>query len=213
MNDRDTLDVQLNVLGEQLPPVPAPFRQSRYVFLANTHPAAQLALLEQFKQPRLVVADTMDLWINTERELLGKLLKRLDGLVLNDSEARLLTGENNMIVASHKIKHLGPKFVIIKKGEHGALLSHDDGVGVMHAYPAATVVDPTGAGDSFAGAFMGHLAAADHVDLRTIKRAMAYGTITASFTIEEFSLGRLMAISRADIDQRLAEFAHCVRFD
>lgn len=213
MNDRDTLDVQLNVLGEKLPPVPPQYRDSKYVFLANTHPAAQLALLDQFHAPKLVVADTMDLWINNERELLGKLMKRLHGLVLNDSEARLLTGENNMIVASHKIKHMGPKFVIIKKGEHGSLLSHEHGVGVMHAYPATAVVDPTGAGDSFAGAFMGHLAQVDKIDLAAIKRAMAYGTITASFTIEEFSLGRLQRLTRHDIDQRLAEFSNCVRFD
>jgi sugar/nucleoside kinase (ribokinase family) len=213
MNDRDTLAVQLNVLGESLPPVPRQFCDSRFIFLANTHPAGQLALLDQFHAPRLVVADTMDLWIKTESKLLHQLLKRLDGLVLNDSEARLMTSENNMVVAAQKIMHLGPKFVVIKKGEHGCLLMHQHGVGVLHAYPATNVVDPTGAGDTFAGGMMGYLASIDNTDLPAIKRALAYGTIVASFTIEEFSLGRLMEISRKDIDQRLKEFSDCVRFD
>ncbi len=213
MNDRDTVDVQLNVLGDALPAVPASFRDSRFIFLANTHPAGQMALLEQFKSPALVVADTMDLWINIARPQLDALLKRLDGLVLNDSEARLMTGETNMVAASHKIIAMGPKFVVIKKGEHGCLLNHTDGLAVMHAYPALNVVDPTGAGDSFAGGFMGHLAQTGRVDLPAIKRALAYGTMVASFTIEAFSLQRLMEISRAEIDERLVEYADCVRFD
>lgn len=213
MNDRDTLDVQLNVLGDRLPAVPPQYCDSRFIFLANTHPAGQMALLEQFKNPALVVADTMDLWINTAREQLGALLQRLDGLVLNDSEARLMTGENNMIAASQKIVAMGPKFVVIKKGEHGCLINHRDGVGVMHAYPALNVIDPTGAGDSFAGGMMGYLAECGRVTLPAIKRALAYGTIVASYTIEAFSLQRLTEISRKEIDTRLAEYADAVRFD
>ena len=213
MNDRDTLEVQLNVLGDELPPVPGHYCDSRLVFLANTHPANQMKLLESFPDAQLVVADTMDLWINTAREQLDALLRRIDGIVLNDSEAKLLTGESNMVVASQKIVAMGPKFVVIKKGEHGCLLNHTDGVGVMHAYPAANVVDPTGAGDSFAGGLMGYLASCDKVDLGAIKRGLAYGTIVASFTIEAFSLQRLMEISRRDIDQRLNEYAQYVRFD
>ncbi|MBI1375692.1 MAG: sugar kinase [Phycisphaera sp.] len=216
MNDRDTLDVQQNVLAEPLPKVPDNFRDSKFVFLANTHPAGQMELLEQFPDAELVVADTMDLWINTALEELKALMKRIDGLVLNDSEAKLLTGESNMVVASGKIVEMGPRFVVIKKGEHGCLLNHTDGIGVLHAYPAANVVDPTGAGDSFAGGMMGYLASddvKDHLDLAAIKRALAYGTIVASFNIESFSLKRLTEISRHDIDQRLEEYADCVRFD
>ncbi|QNN20762.1 sugar kinase [Planctomycetales bacterium ZRK34] len=216
MNDRETLAVELNVLGEQLPPVPEAFKDSKFIFLANTHPSAQLALLEQFPNAELVVADTMDLWINTAAEELAALLKKIDGLVLNDSEALLLTGETNMVIASQKIVEMGPKFVVIKKGEHGCLLNHTDGVAVLHAYPSGNVVDPTGAGDSFAGGMMGYLASdqvSDHLDLGAIKRALAYGTIVASYNIESFTLDRLREITREDIDRRLAEYADIIRFD
>jgi sugar/nucleoside kinase (ribokinase family) len=213
MNERDTRDVQLNVLAEDLPPVPEAYRDSAYVFLANTHPAGQLALREQFPKAKLVVADTMDLWINTELDALKKLLLKIDGLVLNDSEAELLTGESNMIAASKQILQMGPKFVVVKKGEHGCLLQHAEGMGVLHAYPAVNVVDPTGAGDSFAGGMMGYLAEVDKTDLPSIKRALAYGTIVASYNIESFTLGRLEEISRADIDRRLNEYADAVSFE
>ena len=213
MNDRDTLEVQTNVLAEALPAVPEAFRDSRFVFLANTHPAGQMQLLENFPSASLVVADTMDLWINTAQPELRQLLQKIDGLVLNDSEATLLTGETNMVAASNEIIKSGPKFVVIKKGEHGCLLNHADGLAVLHAYPALNVVDPTGAGDSFAGGMMGHLASVDRIDLPAIRRALAYGTIVASFNIESFSLDRLKEISRTDIDQRLEEFTECVRFD
>ena len=208
MNDRDTLDTQLNVLGEALPPVPENFRDSQFIFLANTHPAGQLALLEQFPKRALVVADTMDLWINTALEDLKKLLKQIDGLVLNDSEAKLLTGESNMVLASDAILKMGPKFVVIKKGEHGCMLNHKDGLAVLHAFPAGNVVDPTGAGDSFAGGMMGYLASLGEagLTLAAIKRALAYGTIVASYNIESFSLARLREISRNEIDNRLNEY-------
>ncbi len=213
MNERDTLDVQPNVLAEALPPLPESYRDSRFVFLANTHPAGQLELRRQFPDAKLVVADTMDLWINTAADELKELLQQIDGLVLNDSEAALLTGESNMVVASKKIIEMGPKFVVVKKGEHGCMLQHADGVGVLHAFPAANVVDPTGAGDSFAGGMMGYLATVDKLDLRAIKRSLAYGTIVASYNIESFTLERLKEIRRADIDQRLAEYADAVSFD
>ncbi len=214
MNDRETKSVDLNVLAEDLPPVPDHYKDSTFLFLANTHPAGQMALLDQFENTQLVVADTMDLWINTARDELNSLMRRLDGLVLNDSEAILLTGETNMVKASEKIVAMGPKFVVIKKGEHGCLLNHHDGLGVLHAYPAANVVDPTGAGDSFAGGMMGYLAhEADTLNLHAIKRALAYGTIVASFNIESFSLERLKEISLHDINQRIDEYADCIRFD
>jgi sugar/nucleoside kinase (ribokinase family) len=212
LNERDTLDVQVNVLAEALPPVPQVFRDSRFVFLANTHPAGQLALLDQFPRAELVVADTMDLWINNASAELRQLLERIDGIVLNDSEALLLTGERNMVAASQLILDMGPTFVVIKKGEHGCLLNHRGGLGVMHAYPALRVVDPTGAGDSFAGGMMGYLASRGETSLSAIKRALAYGTIVASFTIEAFSLQRLREIDRHTIDQRLGEYEDIVRF-
>lgn len=212
MNDRQTLDVQLNVLAEDLPPVPDHYRDSKLVFLANTHPAAQGALLDNFPNAELAVADTMDLWIDTALPELKALLARLDGLVLNDSEARQLTGETNMVTASEKIVEMGPRFVVIKKGEHGCLLNHTDGLGVLHAFPSANVVDPTGAGDAFAGGMMGYLATVDRIDLPAIKRALACGTIVASFNIESFSLERLMEISRPDIEQRLDEYAQVIRW-
>ena len=206
MNQRDTLSVELNVLAESLPPVPHQFRDSQYVFLANTHPGGQLDLLGNFPQRKLAVADTMDLWIETERPTLLKLLTQIDGLVLNDSEAIMLTEETNLIRAADAILQLGPKFVVIKKGEHGSLLVHRDGEIVLPAFPAREVVDPTGAGDSFAGGMMGYLAASGDLTLGGLRKAMAYGTIVASYNIEAFSLERLKQIERADLDTRFANY-------
>lgn len=206
MNHRDTLEVQLNVLAEALPPVPAAYKDAQFIFLANTHPAGQLALLDQFPKRRLAVADTMDLWIETERPTLMKLLQRVDGLVLNNDEAEQLTGESNLILAAEKITEMGPKFVVVKKGEHGALIEHDGAKVVLPAFPSTKVVDPTGAGDSFAGGMMGCLAATGDVSIAGLRRAMAYGTVVASYNIESFSLERLMQISRADIDARLSQY-------
>jgi sugar/nucleoside kinase (ribokinase family) len=217
MNVRDTLDVQLGVLAEKLPPVPPPYRDSRYVFLANTHPAGQLELLEQFPQRRLAVADTMDLWIDHEKAALLQLLKKIDGLVLNDSEAFQLTGQTNIVRAAEAVLALGPTFVVIKKGEHGAFLLHREGVAALPAFAARDVVDPTGAGDSFAGGMMGYLAATQAVDenrtlsLPAVRKAMAFGTVVASFTIEAFSLDRLRQISRSDIDTRFAAYCAMLR--
>lgn len=213
INERDTLDVQPNVLAEGLAPVPAPFRDTPYVFLANTHPAGQLALREQFPAARLVVADTMDLWLNTALDDLKQVLRKIDGLVLNDSEAAQLAGELNMIRAADAILDMGPKFVVIKKGEHGCLLRHADGLAVLPAFPATQVVDPTGAGDSFAGGMMGYLTEVDRTDFAAIRKALVYGTIVASYNIESFSLDRLRLITRADIDQRVTEFCHMLTFD
>ena len=207
MNDRETLEVDLNVLGEDLPPVPDSYRDSRYIFLANTHPAGQLALLDQFPDRQLVVADTMDLWIQTEPDLLKQLLTRVDGFVLNDSEAKMLTGENNVVRAADRVLEMGPTFVVVKKGEHGAILRHKDGTGVLPAFPADQVVDPTGAGDSFASGMMGYLCEQDDTSLPAIRRAMAYGTVVASYTIEKFSIDRLAEIRRSDIDARLETYA------
>jgi len=212
VNVRDTVNVELNVLAERGPTIPKAFRDSRYVFLANTHPALQAALLEQLDGPELVVADTMDLWIANERDALAGLLGRLDGLVLNDAEARQFTGEPNVVAAGIEIASAVRRFVVVKKGEHGSLLFADGKATALPSYPSFKVVDPTGAGDSFAGAMMGHLAAAGRTDHDALRRAIAYGTVTASFTLEDFSLNRLVGVGREDVDGRLAEFEAMLKF-
>jgi sugar/nucleoside kinase (ribokinase family) len=212
MNTRDTLEVHLNVFGTFDPVVPPPFRDSTHIFLANGHPRIQARVLDQITKPTLVMADTMDLWISTEREALLQLLPRLDGLVLNDSEASLLTDLTNMVKAGEEVRRMGPKFVIIKRGEYGAMLFSDDGVFVIPAYPVLHVVDPTGAGDSFAGGLMGHLASDASPPPGRLRRAMAYGTVVASLTVEGFGLERLRRTSREEIDHRLETYRNMLAF-
>jgi len=212
MNDRETLDVQLNVFGEFDPVLPDDYRRAKYVFLANGVPAVQMKVLDQVPGRKLAVADTMDLWINTAREDLDQLLKSLDGLVLNDSEAKLLTGTENLVLAGHEVRKLGPKFVIIKKGEHGAMFFSEHETYVLPAFPTEQVVDPTGAGDSFAGGMMGYLAEQDNFEPETLKTAMAYGILTASFNVEGFGLDRMQEISREDIERRLGEYRRMLSF-
>jgi sugar/nucleoside kinase (ribokinase family) len=212
LNEAVTVEVDLNVLAERAPKIPHNFLDSRYVFLANTHPVLQQQMLASLKQPKLIVADTMNLWIQTERDELLKLLKRIHGLVLNDGEARLLTGKKNLIEAGRDVLKLGPKFVVIKKGEHGSMLVSDRGNFVLPAFPADKVVDPTGAGDSFAGGMMGYLSTQGSFSPATIKRALAFGTVVASFTIADFSLGGLQAATREAIDERFSEFKQVMDF-
>jgi sugar/nucleoside kinase (ribokinase family) len=215
MNERETLFTHLGVLEQDPPDVPAAFADSDIAFLANTHPAEQLKMLDKLTGCSFVVADTMDLWINVANDELHALMKRINGLVLNDAEAELLTGTRNAIAAGRKILDLGPSFVVVKKGEHGCVLVHQDGVAALPAFPAEAdkVVDPTGAGDSFAGGMMGFLAAAGKSDLHTIQRSLAWGTVTASFTIESFSLDRLASLTRPEIDARMDQFRAAVRVD
>ena len=212
VNVRDTVAVELNVLGEPGPAIPPAFRDSRYVFLANTHPDLQMELLGQLDSPALIVADTMDLWITTERDSLGRLLEHIDGLVLNDSEARLLSGRANLVAAGMDIARMVRSFVVVKKGEHGSILFADGRAFPLPGYPAEKVVDPTGAGDSFAGAMMGYLAAEDSSGTGALRRAVAYGTVTASLTLEDFSLSRLLAATRNQIDQRMRQFEEMTSF-
>jgi sugar/nucleoside kinase (ribokinase family) len=213
MNQRETLFTELGVLEETPPPVPARYRDSRYIFVANTHPRVQAELLEHFPGRELAVADTMDLWINVARPELLEVLRRVDGLMVNDAEAAQLTEITNPVSAARKILSLGPSFVVIKKGEHGAILVHRHGVATIPAYPsdAAQVVDPTGAGDSFAGGLMGWIASAGRSDLDAIQTALGWATVTASFTIESFGLERLASISRAEIDERMRQFQKLAR--
>jgi sugar/nucleoside kinase (ribokinase family) len=212
LNTRDTLEVHLNVFGTFNPVLPNAFRDSSHVFLANGSPVLQARVLEQVKNPSLVLADTMDLWIETQKNELLALLPRLDGLLLNDSEARLLTGEDNLVRAGQAVRRLGPKFVILKKGEHGAMLFSADGLLVMPAYPTADVVDPTGAGDTFAGGILGALKDETVATAPDLRRAMAYGTVLASFVVEDYSLDRLKRTTRQEIDQRLETYRKMLAF-
>jgi cytidine kinase len=212
MNQRETLDVQLNVLGQFNPELPEHYRRCPFLFLANGSTTGQLKILEQCPAATLTVADTMDLWIRNEPKELAELLRRVDGLMLNDSEAKLLTGEENLVRAGHCVRQMGPRFVIIKKGEHGAMFFGQHETYVMPAYPTPDVVDPTGAGDSFAGGMMGYLAEQGNFEPKTLKQAMAYGTLTASFTVEDFGLGGLQRIERADLDRRLQEYKRMLSF-
>lgn len=212
MNDRETLEVHLNVFEKFDPVLPEPFRRSKFLFLANGSPIVQMKVLDQVPEATLTVADTMDLWINIQHSELMALLKRLDGLVLNDSEAKLLTGDENLVRAGHKVREMGPKFVVIKKGEHGAMFFSEYETYVMPAFPTPDVIDPTGAGDSFAGGMMGYLAEKGNFEPRTLKEAMAYGTLVASFTVEDFSLNRMKGIERADLERRMQEYRRMLSF-
>jgi cytidine kinase len=212
MNDRETLEVELNVFGDFRPKLPESFRRSDFVFLANCSPSTQMSVLEQVVGPRLVVADTMDLWIREQHAPLMALLKRIDGLVMNDSEAKLLTGDENLVAAGHKILRLGPKFVVIKKGEHGGMFFSAHETYVLPAFPTERVIDPTGAGDSFAGGLMGYLAHRGDFEPKTLKEAMAYGILVASYTVEDFSLDRLQNITRPDLDRRMEQYRKMLSF-
>jgi sugar/nucleoside kinase (ribokinase family) len=212
LNEAVTVRVDLNVLAEQAPTIPPQFLESDFVFLANTHPALQQEVIGKLKRPKLIVADTMNLWITAERPELCKLLKKLDGLVLNDGEARLLTGKKNLVEAAGDVLKMGPKFVVIKKGEHGCLMRSGEDTFVLPAYPAAEVVDPTGAGDSFAGGMMGYIASQGCFSLTCLRRALSYGTVTATFTIAGFSLEGLKAASREAIDARWMQYKQAMLF-
>jgi len=212
MNVRETVEVQLNVFGHFDPVLPEAFRRSPFLFLANGSTKIQHKVLDQCPGATLAVADTMDLWINTERDELLELLRRVGGLVLNDSEAMLLSGEKNVVRAGRRVLEMGPQFVVIKKGEHGAMFFSKHETYVLPAYPTADVVDPTGAGDSFAGGMMGYLAEQGNFEPKTLKEAMAYGMLVASFTVEDFSLDRLRKIERADLERRMEEYRQMLTF-
>ena len=212
MNDRVTIEVHLNVLDEFQPKLGPTHQDCRFLFLGNASPAVQLDVLNQAKNAELTVADTMDLWINIQRDELNELLTKIDGLVLNDAEAKLLAEDENLVRAGHAIRAMGPKFVVIKKGEHGAMFFSEHEMYVMPAFPTEKVLDPTGAGDSFAGGMMGHLASLGRFDPQALKEALAYGTVTASFTVEDFSLGRLEKLDRSLVDQRFKEYRQMLTF-
>ena len=210
---RTTLDTQLNVFQDFNPKLPAGWGNSEYVFLANIDPVLQLSVLEQAGKPRFVACDTMNFWIEGKRDALLKLLARVDMLLLNDEEARQLSGEANLPAAARAIRALGPKAVVIKRGDAGALLFHEAGVFAAPAFPIENVVDPTGAGDSFAGGFMGWMAREGVVDPMTIRTAMILGSVLASFSVEDFSLDRFRRLDLSQIRERFAAFADLVHFE
>lgn len=205
-NNRRTLCTKLNVFESFMPELPGEYRKSSFLFLANIAPALQAHVMEQIDAPRFVMADTMDLWINTARADLLKLIKKVDLLLLNDSEAKHLSGENHLITVARKLLKLGPRYLIIKKGEHGSMLVSKKRIFLLPAFPVDNVVDPTGAGDSFAGGFIGCLAAQKNISDAAMCKAMIYGTITASFAVEAFGIDKLSAITRNDVNKRVAEF-------
>lgn len=213
MNEAITDFVELNVLAENPPQMPDEYKDSKFVFLANTAPILQIQLLDQLHKPKFVAADTMNLWINNNLADLKQLMEKIDCLILNETEARMLANEHNLITAAAKIERLGPSVVVIKKGESGSIVRQADGrLFVLPAYPATIVKDPTGAGDSFAGGFMGYMAGQNKTDFATLKKAVAYGTVVASFTISDFSLKGLTKTTKRHIDNRLNELRKLTKF-
>ena len=213
LNQRDTLSTDLNVFENFHPKLPDNYKSSEFVFLANIHPGLQLEVLEQVQSPAFVACDTMNLWIETERDTLCELIKRVDAIVLNDSEARELTGEPNLARAARVIQDMGCLKVVIKKGEHGCLFFTPHSHFSAPAYPLDSVLDPTGAGDAFAGGFMGYIAKTGKLDDQSVRRAIVYGSVLASFTVEKFSTDRIVALSNEEIEARYNEFREITLFE
>ncbi|WP_224248250.1 PfkB family carbohydrate kinase [Hyalangium gracile] len=213
LNEAQTLDTQLNVFQSFAPRLPEAYRNAPYVFLGNIHPELQSQVLDQVKAPRLVAADTMNFWIQGTREALLKTLKRVDLLFVNDAELRQLSGEHNIVKAAQAVLGMGPSRVVIKRGEYGALLFEREHIFACPAFPLEDVFDPTGAGDTFAGGFMGTLATADRYEPDVLRRAMVMGSVMASFTVERFSLDRLRDLTRQEIHRRFSEFKRLTHFD
>lgn len=212
INLRDTLELHLNVLSGFVPRLPERYRDAEYVFLGNIDPVMQLEVLNQIHHMKLVVCDTMDHWIRESAANLQKVLKRIEMLVINDSEARLLSGQSNVVRAARAILKMGPKVVLIKRGEYGVLQFSDSQVFATPAYPLEEVFDPTGAGDSFAGGFLGQLARSGDASQRGIRRAIVYGSVVASFTVEDFGVKRLTTASLPDIEERFERFVELTDF-
>jgi hypothetical protein len=213
MDERKTDCLELNVLAEEPPKVPQEYRDSEYVFLANTAPNLQVELLGQIDSPRFVAADTMNCWIENNLDELRELLKKIHCLIINEDEVRLLAGEQNLVKSAENILGMGPEFIVVKKGQSGSVTCNKNGAKfILPAWPATEVKDPTGAGDSFAGALMGYLAQTGKTDFETLKKAVAYGTVVASFTIADFSLNGLKSINKTDIDRRLKTLRSLTKF-
>jgi sugar/nucleoside kinase (ribokinase family) len=212
LNSRDTLDTQLNVLADFQPVVPENFKSPDVVMLGNLHPLVQLSVLEQIERPKLVVLDTMNFWMDNTWDDLMKVISKVDALTINDEEARQLTDEYSLVKAARKIAEMGPKYVVIKKGEHGALLFHDEQIFFAPALPLEEVFDPTGAGDTFAGGFTGYLAHTGDISFKNMKNAVIYGSNLASFCVEKFGTERMQDLTKEDVHQRLEEFKALTQF-
>lgn len=211
MINRRTLSTDLNVLETFSPMIPASFQNAPYLLLGNITPELQLNVLDQMKDVQFVAADTMDLWINIARDSLDDVISRVNMLMLNDSEARLLTGKNNLRECADTILSMGPQYVVIKKGEHGAMLVTKDRIFLVPAFPVNTVMDPTGAGDSFAGGFIGRLAEKTHINEAAMRESLLYGSVVASIGVEAFSLDNLVKVSKDDIETRFAALVDMIR--
>jgi sugar/nucleoside kinase (ribokinase family) len=214
MNSRDTLATELNVLADFNPVVPNAFKKAEFVMLGNLHPIVQLSVLEQMEQtPKLVVLDTMNFWMDNALDELHQVIKKVDVITINDAEARQLTGEYSLVVAARKIHDMGPKYVVIKKGEHGALLFHHEHVFFAPALPLEEVFDPTGAGDTFAGGFIGYLAGTGDTSFENMKNAIIYGSTLASFCVEKFGTERMQQLTQEEVLKRLKQFKNLTQFD
>ena len=210
VNERETIFTHLNVFENFKPVIPESYRESEYVFLANIDPDIQQDVLSQVKNPEFVVMDTMNHWINEKRDAVIKVLKNVDGIILNDSEVRDLSGEHNLIKAAQEVSKLGPELIIVKKGEHGAFIYAYDNYFFVPAYPLADVQDPTGAGDSFAGGFMGYIAQGGKLRFPEFKKGLVYGTSVASFCVEQFGLGSFRGKTRGNIEDRAKQFMNMI---
>lgn len=214
MNSRDTLDTQLNVLADFDPVIPDSYQGCEFLMLGNLLPSVQMRVIEQLKvRPKLIAMDTMNFWMDTAMDDLAKVIAKVDLLFVNDSEARQLSGQFSLVKAAREIMKMGPKYLVIKKGEHGALLFHDDKVFFAPALPLEDVFDPTGAGDTFAGGFIGHVAKTNDISFNNMKTAIIVGSAMASFCVEKFGTTRLKEISKTDIDDRIQQFVQLVNFD
>ena len=214
MMGRDTLDTQLNVLADFDPKLPASYRKADYVMLGNLSPQVQSTVIDQLEaKPKLIALDTMNFWMDIAMEPLKEVLKRIDVLIINDEEARQLSGELSLLKAAARIVEMGPRILIIKKGEHGALLFDGDKLFSAPALLLASVVDPTGAGDTFAGGFMGYLAKTDDTSFANLKRAIIYGSAMASFVVEDFGTRRMQTLTQEDIDARIGQFAELIKVE
>lgn len=211
-NKRDTLFTLLNVFEDFQPRIPVEYRKTEYIFLANIDPVLQLNVLDQIEKPKLTVLDTMNFWISGKLPTLREVIKRCDILILNDEEARELTGRSNLMTATREIVTMGPQTAIIKKGEHGALLYHNEKFFFAPAFPLEKVVDPTGAGDTFAGGFLGYLAKANDFSERTLRKAVIYGSAIASFNVEDFSFNRLIDLKKEELEERVRLFKQLSAF-
>lgn len=214
LNSRDTLDTQLNVLADFKPVVPQDYKNADVVLLGNLHPMVQISVLDQMaEKPKLVVLDTMNFWMDCALPELKEVIKRVDVITINDEEARQLSGEYSLVKAAAKIREMGPEYVVIKKGEHGALLFHDKQVFFAPALPLEEVFDPTGAGDTFAGGFAGYITQSENISFENMKNAIIYGSNMASFCVEKFGTERMTALTKEEVLQRLQQFKALTQFD